>query len=57
MKELVCSDFGQEKAETNPKSVQQGVLCVVSLHRGEANAGKISVHDHLVMQIEGDLGI
>ena len=28
-------------------------LCFVT----EANAGKISVHDHLVMQVRGDLGI
>ena len=57
MKELVCSDFGQEKAETNPKSVQQGYCVSCHCIGGEANAGKISVHDHLVMQIEGDLGI
>ena len=58
VKELVRSDFVQEKGETNLKSVRE-VLCCVPAHRqrGEANAGKISVHDHLVMQLGGDLGI
>ena len=60
MKELARSDFGQEKVEANLGSVREEILCCVtacSTHRGEANAGKISVHDHLVMQLGGDLGI
>ena len=46
MKELARSDFGQEKAEANLGSVQEEILCCVtacSTHRGEANAGKISM--------------
>ena len=56
-KEVQRSDFVEEKGETNLKSVRE-VLCCVTAHRGEANAGgKISVHDHLVMQLGSDLGI
>ena len=50
------SDFVQEKAETNLKSVREELFCVTA-QQAEVNAGKISVHDHLVMQLGGDLGI